>query len=236
MIISVVAHVDEIQSEQLQNKTVVVIDVFRSGSVIITALAQGAKAVIPTETVAAAKAAARPDRILAGERFGKKLEGFLLGNSPLEYTASVVRNKEIVLTTTNGTRALIKSSRGKHILIGSFLNASALCDKIGQLRQDLVLVCAGTRGGFSLEDGIAAGLFIDQLFQKKIPLTCDDLGIALWHSYLNMKDHLNEKLSLSQAGKRMLQAGLKEELRTCLQVDRYHHVPQFFQGKIITSR
>ncbi len=235
MIISVVAHVDEIQSELLQNKTVVVIDVFRSGSVIITALAQGAKAVIPTETVATAKAAAQPDRILAGERFGKKIDGFLLGNSPLEYTAPVVSNKEIVLTTTNGTRALVKSSRGKHILIGSFLNASALCDKILQLRQDLVLVCAGTRGSFSLEDGIAAGLFIDQLFQKKIPLTCDDLGIALRHSYLNMKDHLYEKLSFSNTGKRMLQAGLKEELRACLQIDQYHHVPQFYKGRISIS-
>lgn len=235
MIISVVPYVDEIRSEQLQNKTVVVIDVFRSGSCIVTALAHGAEAILPMETVSAAKEAAGPGRLLAGERFGKRLDGFALGNSPLEYKPSVVKNKQIVLTTTNGTRALIKSKRGKTILIGCFLNASACSEQIIRLKQDLVLVCAGTRGTFSLEDGIAGGLLIDHLSHQKPSLICDDLGLSLWNSYLSLKDRLEEGLSHSQAGKRLLQAGLKKEIAACLQIDRYTTVPQFLQGQITDS-
>ena len=169
MIISVVAHVDEIQSELLQNKTVVVIDVFRSGSVIITALAQGAKAVIPTETVATAKAAAQPDRILAGERFGKKIDGFLLGNSPLEYTAPVVSNKEIVLTTTNGTRALVKSSRGKHILIGSFRMPLHYATKSFSYAKTLSLSVQAHEAAFPLKTELQQGFLLTSFSRKKFP-------------------------------------------------------------------
>jgi len=235
MHISVCPHVDEVQTDRLHNKTVIVIDVFRAMSCIVTALAHGATHVVPYATVNEAKQSAKRDGLLlGGERYGKRLEGSDLGNSPRDYASPLVNGKGIALTTTNGTRALIKASKGAYILVGCFLNAIACAERACTLQRDLILLCSGTRGTFSLEDGTAAGLMIDYIMKKVPHAVCDDLGQSMRACYWGCRDRLEEFLSMSQSGQRLLRIGAREDLRACLEVDRYSIAPAWDQGRIIS--
>jgi 2-phosphosulfolactate phosphatase len=235
MQITVCPHVDEVQTDRLHNKTVIVIDVFRAMSCIVTALAHGATHIVPHATVNEAKQSAKRDGLLlGGERYGKRLEGFDLGNSPRDYASPLVNGRGIALTTTNGTRTLLKATKGAHILAGCFLNASACVERAYSLQRDLVFLCSGTRGEFSLEDGTAVGFMID-LIMKKVPhAVCDDLGRSLQACSWGCRDRLEEFLSLSQSGQRMLRMGARDDLRACLEVDRYSIVPVWQQGQVIS--
>ncbi|OYD09843.1 2-phosphosulfolactate phosphatase [Paludifilum halophilum] len=233
MMVTVVPHVDELKSDQLVHKTIVVIDIFRASSCIITALAHGAAFIRPAETVSEARKLAGKRLLTGGERYGKRLEGFDLGNSPSDYTSDKVNGRGIVMTTTNGTRALIKAGRGTHVLIGGFLNAAACALSTKNLHRDVLLLCAGTRGEFSLEDGVAAGCLLDRMQTLDPSVHCDDLGLALKNCYLSCRERLFETLSLSQSGQRLTGKGLQRDLRDCLQPDRYRLVPRWQEGKIV---
>ncbi|SFS54716.1 2-phosphosulfolactate phosphatase [Marininema halotolerans] len=233
MKISVLPSVDELHSNILLHKTVVIIDVFRASSSIVTAFSTGAKWVRPAETVTAAREFSQTGALTGGERYGKTLEGFDLGNSPSEYTSDRVRGKGIIMTTTNGTRSLLKATKAEEILIGCFLNATACAHAIFNLHRDTLFLCAGTRGQFSLEDGIAAGKMIHQLHQMSPSIQYDDLSYALLHSWLSSKHQLREVLSQSQSGRRLISRGLEQDVLDCLQVDRYPLVPRWQSDRII---
>lgn len=148
----------------LQGKVVVVIDVLRATTTMTVALDQGATKVIPVESIEECLSYKdKPDHLLAGERGGQKVEGFSYGNSPFEYMDGVVKGKTLVLTTTNGTRAIKMSSDAKEILIGGFLNFSALTRWLLNESTDTVLLCSGWRDKFNLEDTIFAGAIINNL-------------------------------------------------------------------------
>ncbi|MFC4078237.1 2-phosphosulfolactate phosphatase [Salinithrix halophila] len=230
MITSVLPSVDELHSDTLTNRTVVVIDAFRASSCIVTALLHGASWVRPAETVSEAREQSGDGILTGGERFSKPLEGFDLGNSPADYASPAIRNKGIVMTTTNGTRALMKASKASDILIGCFLNASACARVVQSLHRDVVFLCAGTRGHFSLEDGIAAGLILHRLSALDPSLGVDDLGRALLHSWLSCRSHLWETLSQSQSGQRLIGRGHKQDVMDCLQVDSCNAVPRWKEG------
>jgi 2-phosphosulfolactate phosphatase len=236
MKITVIPHADEIHSNTLSHKTVVVIDVFRASSSIVTALSHGASAIIPAETVSEARQCAMEGMLLGGERFGKRLDGFDLCNSPQDYAAPVVRDKTIVMTTTNGTRTLLKTAKGADVIIGCFLNASACVRFIRQMKHDTVLLCAGTRGDFSLEDGIAAGCLLDLLLNDGQAVQANDLGLVLHQGYLSVKDHLLTHLCRSASGDRLMKRGLVRDLEDCLALDRYDVVPRWKNGRIHSFR
>lgn len=233
MIASVIPHVDDLHSDQLTNRTVVMIDTFRASSSMVTAFANGTLFIIPTETVSEARKFSGTEMLTGGERFGKTLEGFDLGNSPADYTPEKVGNKGIVLTTTNGTRALLKSERAAEILVGCFLNATACAEAIRTLHRDVVFLCAGTRGAFSLEDGMATGCILHELLRLDPSIELSDLAHALRLGYLSCREHLTEILSLSQAGRRLSIRGLRQDILDCLQVDRYSLVPRWKEGRIM---
>ncbi|MCS1350761.1 2-phosphosulfolactate phosphatase [Mechercharimyces sp. CAU 1602] len=234
MNITIEAHVDDIQSDHLVNKTVIVIDAFRASTTMVTAFYHEAAAIIPVDTVGKARNIGQKnsDALLGGERFGNRLDGFHFGNSPEEYATERIRNKEIVLTTTNGTRALIKATRGGTILIGTFVNAKACAERAKSIHKDVTILCAGTRGSFSFEDGLAAGCILDRLTVLVPALQLDDLGYALLYSFRQCESDLFTILSQSQSGQRLKQRGLQKDLADCLAVDRYPIVPQFRNGKI----
>ena len=146
--------------EELAGGTVVVIDVLRASTTIIHALAAGAKEVIPCLEVEEARAVAakypRDTVVLGGERAGLKIDGFDLGNSPREYTPERVGGKTVVFTTTNGTRAMQMCRLAKRVLVGAFVNAESVADKLGDT-SNIHLLCAGTDGKVSAEDSAAAG-------------------------------------------------------------------------------
>lgn len=152
--------------EALAGSTVVVIDVLRATTTIATALAAGATEVIPCFEVEEARRVASElpagTVLLGGERGGRPIEGFDLGNSPLDYTAARVAGKTLVFTTTNGTRALQQCRQAKEVLLGAFVNLGAIVQRL--LAADRVdLLCAGTDGQITAEDVLFAGAVAQQL-------------------------------------------------------------------------
>lgn len=172
MNIDVIISADHIKEEYLENKVVVVIDMLRATSVITTALANGAREVIPMLTVE--EAFERKDELLGkgiesllgGERRAIRIDGFDFSNSPLEYTEEKVNGKTIILSTTNGTRAINLSLKAQRILIGAMINAKAVIDVLKEINKDVVFINAGTNGEFSMDDFICAGYMISLLCEK----------------------------------------------------------------------
>src|SRR6201986_145316 len=144
---------------KVEDYIVVIIDIFRATSSICYGIDNGATAIIPVSQVeeCAAYAEKGLDYLLAAERDGKVVEGFDFGNSPFSYTREKVAGKTIVLTTTNGTHALHLSRSAKKIVIGSFLNSTAVCDWLKDQHENVLLVCLCWKNNFNLEDTLFAG-------------------------------------------------------------------------------
>jgi 2-phosphosulfolactate phosphatase len=164
--IDVVPTADGVVAARLTGATALVIDVLRASTTIITALANGAADVLPVETVEdarARKAALGADTILAGERHSDAPEGFDLGNSPLEFTPERVRGRSIVLTTTNGTRALTAAQGAAAVGVAALVNAGAAAAWASGQGRDVLLICSGEAGAPSLEDEACAGVLVERL-------------------------------------------------------------------------
>jgi 2-phosphosulfolactate phosphatase len=162
-----------IEPDTLQDGTAVIIDILRASSTIITALHNGASRVIPCgtpeEAVQVKQRLAPGTVLLGGERGGVRIPGFDLGNSPAEYPPDVVTGHTVAFTTTNGTRALLAASSAERILIGAFLNRSAVVERLDQDHQPTHLICAGTDGVITGEDVLFAGAIVDGLRQRSVP-------------------------------------------------------------------
>ncbi|MEK8132755.1 2-phosphosulfolactate phosphatase [Paenibacillus filicis] len=245
MNIQVISSVNEARTDDLQHKTVIVIDVLRATSTILRALDAGCSQVIPVETVNQAKSLHRPGELLGGERFCKKIPGFDLGNSPLEYTSELVDGKTIIFTTTNGTRAIQKASKAGHILIGGMLNAEACARKAAMLYGDIVMLCAGTQDVFSLEDGLCAGLLIEELLKLQAEglirsaagtgggsLTVDDFGLVMLQAYRHVRGNLEGALLSGVGGKRLSRIGFHDDVVYCAQVSILDQAPVVRNGRL----
>jgi 2-phosphosulfolactate phosphatase len=235
MIISVVPTAQQAQDIDFNGKTAVVIDVLRATSVITTALDNGAQEVIPVKTVEQAQslyATSDPDNTLrGGERNALKIDGFDLSNSPLEYKRPIVEGKTVILTTTNGTNAINNINGAKEVMLACFRNAAAVVDVIVG-RKDVTIVCAGTEGKFSLDDGLCAGLLIE-LLKQKIEVETDDLGLLLHRFYKESKANLLGALSGCFHLKRLFTLGFYDDIRFCLETSCVKTVPVLREGKII---
>ena len=156
---------DMLCTQQLEDRVVVVIDVLRASTTIGHALESGARCVVPVASVDGAKVIAhdRTSSLLCGERGGVRPEGFVLGNSPFEYTNEIVSGKDCVFTSTNGTRALGMVDAAASVVVGSIRNIGAVCDWIRTSGRSVVIVCSGTDGQVSLEDCLCGGMFVNQL-------------------------------------------------------------------------
>lgn len=235
MKIEVVSKVDEVKFDEINHKTVIVIDVLRASSTIVAALAHGASEVIPVETIGQARSYQGEQYILAGERYGKRVSGFPLTNSPTEMANTPLNGHSLVLTTTNGTRAIHKSWKADAILIGSFLNGLACARMAHQLRKDITILCAGSRQEFALEDGICSGYLVSLLQQTISDLIINDFGLAMLASYQGYKNDLFQVLRTTATGKRLVQAGNEEDIDFCAQKDLYSFVPTVRTESIIVQ-
>ncbi len=152
-------------------KTTVVIDVLRASSTIVTALQNGAKEVIPVASVEFAVKISGGmfggQTLIGGERNTKKIEGFALGNSPLEYTPDIVSGKSIIIYTTNGSRAIVKAKFSEHLFVASFHNLSAVANQLLHIGNDIEILCSGRSNAFSMEDTICAGRLIAEIQKIK---------------------------------------------------------------------
>ncbi|WP_312108789.1 2-phosphosulfolactate phosphatase [Brevibacillus reuszeri] len=233
MRIEVVPTVEEIRFDQISNRVVIVIDVLRASSTIVTALGNGFLSVIPVETIGQANSLRTPDCVLAGERHCRKIPEFDCNNSPTEIAARNKSGSHLILTTTNGTRAIQKAERASTLLIGCFLNATACIKHALSHHLDITLYCAGTRSEFALEDGLAAGMMIVQAQNLKAHFQVCDLGEALKASYLHLRDKLVEQLLQTTTGKRLVQHHFAKDLHYCAQIDQYQLVPFVKEKRIL---
>ncbi|QHW30293.1 2-phosphosulfolactate phosphatase [Paenibacillus rhizovicinus] len=234
MQIEVISSVNEAQADRFVHRTVIVIDVLRATSTIVAALEAGAAGIMPVETVLEARALQCSVQLLAGERFCRKIPGFDLGNSPEEFTPAAVGGKRVVLTTTNGTRALHKAMRGDYVLAGSLNNAAACAVTAAELRRDIVLLCAGSHNEFALEDGLCAGLIISELKQlgSVSGIDMNDLGAAMLGLYRSSDGSLREMLIRSTTGRRLVKNGNARDIDHCSQVNSSSIVPRL-QGDML---
>lgn len=232
MRIEVVATVEEIRNEQIAGRTVVVIDVLRASSTIVTALAHGFAYIIPVETIGQAIALRSDNAWLVGERHGKKISDFHYNNSPCELLNADATGRHLILTTTNGTRAIHKAERAGQLLIGCFLNATACIEHALASGADITLYCAGTRQEFALEDGLAAGLLIHLAKQREPNLSVCDLGRVLEASYLHTADQLPVHVMQGTTAKRLKQQQFGEDILHCCKIDAYPIVPIVRQRRI----
>jgi 2-phosphosulfolactate phosphatase len=231
------------QADDLSGATVVVIDLLRASSTICHALAAGAKEVVPfrevTEAVVAASdnGARRRDVVLGGERAGGKIAGFDLGNSPSEYMPDAVRGKRVLLTTTNGTQALWRARPARRVLVGAFVNLSAVAASIkNDPRVDFL--CAGTDGRETREDILAAGAMVHQICS--LPSGERQLNPAAerardeWRRLLQAaidsdrteSEQVAIELRDTQGGRNLLGIGLDQDLVDCAQIDRLKVLPE----------
>jgi 2-phosphosulfolactate phosphatase len=232
---SVIHYNQNLDNRKLQDKTAVVIDLFRATSVIVTAIAQGAKAVIPVCDISSANSAAeklgRENCILAGERNRELIEGFDYGNSPQDFTHQRIKDKTLVLTTTNGTRAIEFAREASEIYIASLLNLSYCAEQLATLSNDLIIVCSGSQGEFSLEDGYCAGALLEAL-SVHADLQLDDMACALHSLYTSYQSDSSKLLHQGRAYAALSQQGYQQDIHFCLQQDRYAILPQYQAGQI----
>ena len=218
---------------QIENSIAVIIDIFRATSSICYGIENGAEAIIPVAKVeeCAAYREKGLDYLLAAERNGEVVAGFDFGNSPFSYTKEKVLGKTVVLTTTNGTHALHLSIKAKKIVIGSFLNLSALCNWLKDQQENILLVCAGWKNNFNLEDTLFAGAVIDQL--KASGYQLDDPSIAANDLFQLGKNDLNLYLQKTAHSERLKKLGIEEDIKFCLQVDLTTAIPVLEGEKLV---
>ncbi|WP_163194846.1 2-phosphosulfolactate phosphatase family protein [Clostridium thermarum] len=233
MRVDIVISADDIREGKTEGKSVVVIDMLRATSVITTAVMNGCKRVIPVLTVERALELAKESSekcILGGERQALKIEGFDCSNSPLEYTKDVVEDKTLIISTTNGTRAINRCKEAKDILIGCMLNASAVARKLYELKNDIVIVNAGTYGEFSMDDFICSGYIINCL-KDMCELEMTDITRTAYHIY-KMHSDIISFISQARHYNVIKDLGFTEDLEYCCRKDITDVVPYFDGNEI----
>jgi len=212
----------------VQDKTVVVVDILRATSCMTTAFACGISSITPFALLEDCLAMKEKNYFTAGERDGKKVEGFDLGNSPFEYMDEKLRGKKIAFTTTNGTQAIAKSTGAKEVIIGSFLNLSAVTEYLLKGDNNVLVVCAGWKGKVNLEDTLFAGAIVD-LLGDHIEPDCD-APLAAQHLYQLAKNDMNAFLKNSSHVKRLAKLNIHKDIAFCLTPNQYSVVPVLRKG------
>lgn len=218
------ADIARLPQRDLGGTICVVFDVLRATSTILTALSNGARRVYPVVTVEEAlalRATTLPGALLGGERGGRRIDGFDLGNSPREYTPELVAGRDIVTTTTNGTAALQACAGAAAVHAGALLNLRALAAYLAIRTPEtptLLLVCAGTGERFALEDGFAAGALLARLTAPdsvRHEWTLDDAAVAMLALYKRWRPRPLAALQASDNGRRLTEIGLDGDLEWC---------------------
>ncbi|HWH64237.1 MAG TPA: 2-phosphosulfolactate phosphatase [Ginsengibacter sp.] len=220
----------------VSSSIVIIIDILRATSTIATALYNGAKSVIPVDSVAECiKLGKQMDVITAGERDGKIAEGLKYGNTPFQYKPDFIKGKTLVLTTTNGTRLLhmALSDGAPAIITGSFCNLSSVCDYLAKQNKNVILACAAWKDRINIEDTLFAGAVISRIknnFQKN----CDASQIAesLYNeAKKNLFDFLKEKNASHY--QRLMGFGLENDIRYCLTIDNANALILYESGRLV---
>lgn len=231
------------------DKYLVMVDVLRASTVICSALFNGAKKVIPVENIDDAfelSKISNSNYLLCGERNSIKVDGFDLGNSPLEYNRNIVENKEIILTTSNGTRIFTKGESANKRVIASFTNLDFVLKdissyiselKLNKNKINLLFLCAGTNGNYSREDALLAAKIISLIISehKEYYRLCDSSELIL-NSYFIHKDSLKDYISNSSHAIYMKSLNLYDDIEICLSENIYPVLPVITEDGIVVEK
>lgn len=211
-------------------KSVVVVDILRATSSMTTAFAHGVESIYPVAKLEDCRAMRAKGYLIAGERDGEKVADFDLGNSPFEYMENELKGKQIALTTTNGTQAIAKSIGADEIIIGAFLNLSAVAAHLIKSNNDILIVCAGWKGKVNLEDTVFAGALVEKL-KDKFSLACD-ASLMAQQLYNCAKHDLIKFLGESSHVRRLNKLNIHDDMTFCLTFDKYAVVPVLRDGSL----
>jgi len=222
-------------------RVVVVIDVLRASTTIAVALANGARTVIPLESsdavVTRAKAFERADVRMAGERRMRPIPGFDLGNSPREFTRDAVEGKTVLMTTSNGTHAIAASQGARDVIVGSYVNFSAVSTVLRTALRgntDIAIVCAGREHQFALEDAACAGRYVYHVTKRMSNVDTNDAAQACVLLDRKYADNVLRLFDASEHGRALRAAGYGDDLPACAEIDSYPIIP-VYQDRQITK-
>lgn len=214
-------------------EVVVVIDVLRATSAICAAFDNGVAAIIPVPTVEEAREYKEKGYLAGAERKGQIVEGFDFGNSPYSYMREDFKGKEIVLSTTNGTKSLDVAKDAEVVVVGSFLNVTALSNWLSKQDKNILCLCSGWQDKFNLEDTICAGAIADYLVSTGQFTSDEDSSIAAKYLYLSAKDNYLGYLKSSSHRRRLKNLNLNEDIKYCLTPDQTDVIPILRNGKLV---
>jgi len=224
--------------QRLLGKTLVLIDVLRASTTICQALKSGARAIIPVlEPSEAAELRSKIGvdvTILGGEREGIKIDGFDLGNSPSEYTIEKVKGRTVIFTTSNGTRGYNRAAGSKLIVTAGLVNISSVVQKVAQAGQDLVILCAGQDGDFSIEDTLCGGMLLHKILTDwKMELELNDaaeLGLLLYRSNSRV---LKQTIARGEHGRYLAKIGFGSDVEAAVEIDSIPVLPISRDSRIV---
>ncbi|MHB1048544.1 MAG: 2-phosphosulfolactate phosphatase [Bacteroidota bacterium] len=221
----------------LRDKNVVVIDVLRASTTVITALNNGAREIIPVNTIESAVKVSGNlfgDVVLrGGERNGKMIEGFNLGNSPAEYTPEAVKGKSIIFYTTNGAPAMWKARYAKNLLVAGFVNITAVINKIKEIKEDIYILCAGKHTQFCIEDAVCAGMITKLLIDdEETEIDFNDSAVAAVALFKSFSKNLLKMARTCDHGKYLIDIGFDKDIEFCTTIDTFDVVPELVANVI----
>ncbi len=229
----------EATPQDVAGRVVAVIDVLRASTTIAAALHAGAKSIIPfatpEEAAVRAKNFEKGAVLLAGERKMLPIPGFDLGNSPREFVPKAVTGKTILFTTTNGTAALVAAQGARDVVVASFVNytaAGAMLRAAARAGADVLLLCAGRDGHFSLEDAVCAGRFVKHITQRGTKVALSDAALACLTLAKRFGDDLPRLFAQSEHGRALVEAGFGDDLAVCATLDAYSVVPIYHDRQV----
>ncbi len=217
-------------------KTTVVIDVLRATTVIVKAMRESAREVVPVSSLDFAMKisgnAHNSQTLLCGERNTKMIEGFNLGNSPAEYVEDVVAGKSIIFFTTNGSKAIVKAKFSENLFICCFNNLGAIASHLSKLNNDVEILCAGSNGMFCIEDTVCAGKLISELKKQHNDIQISDAGKASEALAHEFGSDIKEMLANCEHGKRVIENGFEKDIDSCAELSITEIVPFYSDGVI----
>lgn len=216
-------------------KTTVVIDVLRASTTIISALDNGAKEIIPVNSIEFAMKVSGDTfsghTLLGGERNSIKIDGFSLGNSPLEYCSEIVNGKSIIFFTTNGSKAIVKAKYSSKLIIAAFINSASVAKKLSD-SPEVIIMCSGNNGLFSFEDSVCAGGLINDFKKLKIETELDDASKTCYFLYKKNENRLTEMLLETEHGAKLVESGFIGDINFSAQKNMSESVPIYNSGTI----
>lgn len=232
---------NEVTDDKLKDHLAVVVDVLRASTTICAALAAVAKEVVPAATIAdaiqLASLLSRDAILLCGEREGKLIEGFDLGNSPFQYTPSVVKGKTLIFGSTNGSPTIIQTHQAGCTYICGFVNLGVVVHSLLNVDKTVSVLCAGKLSQFAVEDAVCAGMLLGEVKrQAGVELELNDAAIAAMVLADRYRESIPELVANSHHGRYLAQIGMEKDLPFCADLNRLPLLPTYSDGKITMAK